>query len=507
MLSKITKGLLTHLPKWMNIRKDPESVGAQFLDTFGVQFEDVEDYLTYQLNNQYIGTANLGEIDILYRADLPSKPNTSDTISALAPGSIAITMYTSVQDFYESEVAHKGIIDHDKGSLYFDQHYTYVDITVNSVTVRYTLSVHHVWNCFDEFGLLLGLPRLHNEDNTNFKRRILDVFQRPGSSTKEGLQNFIGRTLGIAPAHVQLDMMTPAFVGSLLNSDGTASDWLKRTVRRIGEAAPVTWRNASWDQTYWQILEPSMLGLSYLPHIWDAPSDAWQDQDFQSGIGDGRDLQVVKPVDQKDTQEFDYYVGLHGATEEMAIVYVPHSFSYEIKAHGYIPQNIAPPELYHYTIAAAEIVPLIFTVTAYKEYVQEITTDYQVDGSYTMDASLENIPGNQITSQDSRYVKLRITLKTDDSEASPEIHNIKLAWYDNSATPTRHEEIISTEAEWNSGDINGLIASNTSGGLIRLANTAFDVAVDTTAEWESDRDSSINIAISDNKITLMGVTT
>lgn len=56
---------------------------------------------------------------------------------------------------------------------------------------------HHVFNQFDEAGLLLSLPRLPGERNTDYKRRLLDVYTRRASATYKGLVYGITRELGL----------------------------------------------------------------------------------------------------------------------------------------------------------------------------------------------------------------------------------------------------------------------------------------------------------------------
>lgn len=53
------------------------------------------------------------------------------------------------------------------------------------------------FNEFDSFGLLLGLERLPEEANADYKKRLLDVYIHRASSTYTGLVNGITRELGL----------------------------------------------------------------------------------------------------------------------------------------------------------------------------------------------------------------------------------------------------------------------------------------------------------------------
>lgn len=61
----------------------------------------------------------------------------------------------------------------------------------------FTPEPYSVFNEFDSHGLLLGLPRLKEEKNADYKWRLLDVFVHRASSTYEGLINGITRELGL----------------------------------------------------------------------------------------------------------------------------------------------------------------------------------------------------------------------------------------------------------------------------------------------------------------------
>ena len=56
---------------------------------------------------------------------------------------------------------------------------------------------HQMFNELDKFGLLLGLDRLSNERNLEYKERLLDVFANRADSTTRGLINGITRELGL----------------------------------------------------------------------------------------------------------------------------------------------------------------------------------------------------------------------------------------------------------------------------------------------------------------------
>lgn len=88
-------------------------------------------------------------------------------------------------------------------------------INVQGVAIMGTPSPSSVYNEFDSFGTMLGLPRLPEERNTAYKKRLLDVFARRASATYVGLLNGISRELGLEyykPISIEVDASTPSHI-------------------------------------------------------------------------------------------------------------------------------------------------------------------------------------------------------------------------------------------------------------------------------------------------------
>ena len=60
------------------------------------------------------------------------------------------------------------------------------------------IQAHSIFNELDSHGLALGLKRLPNERNAEYKQRILDVFVNRSNSSYQGLLNGITRKLGFS---------------------------------------------------------------------------------------------------------------------------------------------------------------------------------------------------------------------------------------------------------------------------------------------------------------------
>ncbi len=216
--SEVTKKLQAMMPSWSRIKYDPESKGAQFLNVFGLQFEDIEAYLQYALENYHIMTADVKQIDLVYRAVLPRSLKETMKIQVIGNDRLLTEMDT-LKMFYEG--IDNRFLEHKQ--VYYPNPF-YIDWTDNIIYTRYSYGVdneypdgkitvrvfndtemifeydirqspHHVWNVFDEFGLLLDLPRIHAERNAEYKERLLNVFLHVPNSTKTGMANALAEEL------------------------------------------------------------------------------------------------------------------------------------------------------------------------------------------------------------------------------------------------------------------------------------------------------------------------
>lgn len=219
--SYVTDQIRAKLPHWWKMRKDKNSLGAQFLNVFGLTFEDVYDTVTYVRQQYKIGTADLKQADIIYKGSLPVIVTSSSRIR-LTGSSYLLESVSDMGAFLTNmagdELAYEELYYNNPFYVDWDKHFVYVrkpyDVTADypegsivlevldangMVTSSQTiqLHIHHVWNFFDEFGLLLDTPRLYGEKNEPYSERILDVFRHPANSTYRGLINGIGRDLGL----------------------------------------------------------------------------------------------------------------------------------------------------------------------------------------------------------------------------------------------------------------------------------------------------------------------
>lgn len=519
-LTKFTESMQSMLPQWMKMAKDPESVGAQFLDSFGVEFKEIENYLNTCLTNQYIGKLNIGDIDFCYKVPV-ALPKVLDMDLVIGVDIViddvrSHTLSThTLKDFYESDEA-VSIIDRQEGYIYINVPDDYMnhnimapfDYVVIDGTNHYEYSIHHIWNVFDEFGLLLGLYRLPAERNEAFKNRILDVFTNPGNSTKTGLQNAISRELGIKKTELEVGSLADkTYFSGLMNADGTPSKRLIDYVDKINHSLGFAWGSMNWGEAYWRSIEETKIGFYYLPHIWDGYSTFWKDHEIQSGVGDGEDLRVLPPKEESSTRKFKTYVGLRGTRPDTEDLYPELRFKYKIVAKGKIPNQEYKKEDYKYAVIASEMIKLSYILTAMKQFVYQTRIDW-IENAYVFEN--QTTPGMQIvTGEDvlhyptDSFIKLHAEFATSDQTQSPSLHDITIDWMDKGNV--EHSYVITSIDDFTQGEVVHAQFKDTfatTSGDVELGFGEFYAVIDTQGAFmQGTRDHTIKIN-EDGSITL-----
>ena len=210
----MTKQLMSKLPNWFKMRKDPESLGAQFLNVMGLEYDDIVYLLEYAYQNQFLVTADVNQVDIIYKASLPTVITAETNVTYTAPPyplEEAPDLMTLLGGFSEEDLSYQQIFYNNPYYIDYVHNVIYVKTPYNGLIHMVVkdssdkvilkqdlpLSLHHIWNFFDEFGMLLGVSRLYGEVNIDYKKRILDVFKHPANASEIGLGNGIARELGL----------------------------------------------------------------------------------------------------------------------------------------------------------------------------------------------------------------------------------------------------------------------------------------------------------------------
>lgn len=509
--------MMAMLPQWMKMAKDEQSVGAKFLHAFAIELEDIEVYLDTVWENMYVGTANLQTIDFCYKVPLALKDvvNVSNglVVTILKDGEEEHCMQArSLKQFFES-TENIFLYDSQEGYLYIKPSEWYMTqnifhpfhaVTIDSAT-HYEYLLHHIWNVFDEFGMLLGIRRLPGERNEAFKNRILDVFRNPGGAHKQGIINGLSRELGIDKESIKLGSLADQdYVETeLMNADGTPSTKYINYVNQINASLGFSWDHMTWGEAYWRSIEEDNLGIHYLPHVWDGFSFEWKDDEVQSGIGDGDDLFVHKPVKESNTRAFKAYVGLHGTEEYIEESYPEIHFKYKITSNGKVPSEQFSEEKYKHTIYASEIVKLHYILSASRIFNYQTHIDWSDRYPFVMEdiatPGIEVVTGETtLHNETDRYVRLFVDLKTTDRTVTPQLEELMVEWLDISDNP--HTTRLTSDDDFlqsNSAITTTMKDVEINEGAVRLSKGEFSAVIDSESSFLKG-ETSLSVKINRN---------
>lgn len=455
---KFTRNLMAKFPSWMKMAKDPMSVGAQFLDVFGVTLEEFKDEMDYVAKNFYIETADIEMVDIMYKIPLSKETildfesqdihatglneNPEVFIKHKEGDSQEVSMVRRVRHLYHKDASLPvGLANRDDGYLYLrinmdsveDKNNPFQYIEINEAR-HYTIEYHHVWNAFDEFGFLLGLNRLHLERNKDYKERILDVFRNPGSSTNKGIVNGVARELGINKESVKVTNLNESvYSEELVAPDGTPTKKMREYAKGINDNLKFAIDTLNLGEAYWQSIENNNLGIHFLPHIWDIDETLFETEEFQSGIGYGDDLKVNKPnIEESTIRDFRLNVSLIGYYEDFEEFFPEVSFQYKIYAKGKLLEDSYEEEPFKFTIQAAEDFEQKYSLTATQKfnYLHRVMFNDKKKFKDNNDIKFIHFGKSNdfLNNQKNPIQRLSMYLDTSDEYQSNKIPEMKVVW-------------------------------------------------------------------------------
>lgn len=484
--------------------KDEESVGAKFLNAFGVEFMEIERYIEEAWNNMYIGTANLQNADYCYKIPLATR----EVVDASGEGlhvrlvlngeRIDCIGMDTMRLFFETE-DNAYMIDYDQGYVYIRANEYYVESNIFKPfdaievggTLHFDYMLHHIWNVFDEFGMLLSLTRLPGERNEAFKNRILDVFKNPGGANKQGLINGLSRDLGIAKEQVKLGALADErYVQSeLMNADGTPSKRYIEYVNQINENLGFSWNHMNWGEAYWRSVEENNMGFHYLPHIWDGFSTQWKDSEVQSGVGDGDDLLVTAPKEESSVREFKAFVGLQGTEEQEEEFHPELRFKYSVVAEGLIPNDEYDREEYHQTVLASEVILLHYVLVAMREFLFKTNVTWDSKYGYTFENAttpgMEIVTGEDVlhNPEESQLI-ISVDMKTTDRKVTPVLQELIVDWVDTADVTKSFVLTTSEDFTQNSLEAKTTVAdTEVDNNEVRIGRGSFSAVIDTEGSF------------------------
>ena len=534
-ITRFTENMMAKFPSWMQMAKDADSIGAQFLDVFGITLNEFKQEMDEVVENFYIETAHTDMIDLLYKIPLSSPTildmESIDYVNLEHHDGYTQMVFSSrnLRDFYHRQAAlPKFYVDRPSGYLYLrvdleqiaDVNNPFQAVIVNNAP-QYETLLHHVWNAFDEFALLLGLHRLPGERNLQLKNRILDVFENPGGVTTAGIRNGLSRDLGLLREEVQvIPFQDKAFAGELILPDGTPSKKMMGYAKQINDTLKFTWDTMNFGEAYWFSLEQENLGIHYLPHIWDVDTSLFQTEEFRSGIGYGSDLLVSAPVEQASTRAFKAYVGLMGYYEQSENIYPEIAFQYKIYAKGKILQEEYAEQPFSYTVEAAETFDQNYRVIASQDFDYTLRTNFG-DSDTFISSTEESLSARNavhfgksnefLHNQKDPVMRVGMRLTTTEDSKSNRVSELKVVWEDTLGTERSYvfndsdDFLISKSSIINGKPLTSIAKADVSFDAVTgfgLGYGEFMQTVDTTTEWEEGAWLVNDIVVKDGAISL-----
>lgn len=330
-----TRTVLDTFPEWMETRDldsesaTPLSVGAQLVNAVAGQWLDDLDYgLNYLDLQRYIDTADVTQVAWVYAAaDAP------EVLWSIVGDDVQLARTASLEEFYAAgEDEDVFFWDELKRVVYTRKSYENLELNEEI----YNQNPHHVWNWFDDFGLMVDLDRHLLEDNETYKIRILDVhINRPGvgvEAFKLALRrelnlwqafgatpdsNYAGATpyvLEMSDIEDDVDGATP-----YMGYDNVPNPRFYSLVEQLAEKYPTTWGYFKWQQSFWDVGGLENEGYAVLPYRLDATPVP--EEYIQTGVGDGDDLLVIRPDAPGGTQQFTVRLKARGRQRDSVNLY------------------------------------------------------------------------------------------------------------------------------------------------------------------------------------------
>lgn len=200
--SHFTQRFADEYPVWTIAQTKVDSNVQALLNAFGIELEEVEEFLYWAMRNASIMNADVSQISFAYEYDYGMYDTlgySSDLKIIEQQNGTTLKPIRHIKDFMQNKLHGGYLIDRakrviltriDYGALLFINE---KDDNEEMVTPR----IHQIWNSFDELGMLLNVPRLPEEiNNEAYKERILDVFRYPANATKMGILNGIALETG-----------------------------------------------------------------------------------------------------------------------------------------------------------------------------------------------------------------------------------------------------------------------------------------------------------------------
>lgn len=193
--SDFTMKVAKEYPLWTEIKNNKESIGQQFLNFFGIEIEEIHDWINWSKEQKYVDTLDVYQVDYVFMYELPFDLELDQEFAIKTSEGQELNEIESSRKFLERYKDRGFVYDIENRKILTRRNYGNLYLEYAGKMVSLQQQFHHIWNSIDEMALLFGIMRVEGESNKNLQQRIKEVFKYPSGSHKMGVLYGIARDL------------------------------------------------------------------------------------------------------------------------------------------------------------------------------------------------------------------------------------------------------------------------------------------------------------------------
>lgn len=193
--SDFTMKVAKEYPLWTEIKNNKESIGQQFLNFFGIEIEEIHDWINWSKEQKYVDTLDIYQVDYVFMYELPFDLELDQEFAIKTSEGQELNEIESSRKFLERYKDRGFVYDIENRKILTRRNYGNLYVEYAGKMVSLQQQFHHIWNSIDEMALLFGIMRVEGESNKNLQQRIKEVFKYPSGSHKMGVLYGIARDL------------------------------------------------------------------------------------------------------------------------------------------------------------------------------------------------------------------------------------------------------------------------------------------------------------------------
>jgi hypothetical protein len=405
VISDHARSVLSRFPSWTKIYGDsleratpslalPETNAGKIMNAvIGDDLDKIDELISRIELDSFIGSATESEIAWMYVST-----NVKPGFVKVLGNNTELARVSTMRDLLETRTTDYAFY-YNFTTLELFTLREFVNLKVDNTLVD-QISVQN-FNSFDEFGVKVGLQRLYLESNSNFTKRILDVYKNPPAINAEGLKLTLRRELdiwrafGATPESTYLGA-TPEIIeisdfetmSRYFSKEGIPTKDFFDFVEYLNVKYPTNYGYIKWGESYWDYAGRLQEGISSIPNITDSATPEAYSEYYQPGIGDFEDARLkLEKLDQEISQssfglrvtgikfentepayepinvKYDTYISYYEDYVENDTATVTYDVKLLLNLHGDIPNDAV------YTARFTDYVTNYFDQTSSPEYI------------------------------------------------------------------------------------------------------------------------------------------